>query len=118
MFEEPHQIVPFDNVGIDEDGHYNATTGRYTAPASGIYQFIWYIRATQQANSWLYIDGYMYVNTLENYKEGVHGDGASVLVSLQAGQVVDVRTGGEPYTVIGDSFTRTWFGGYLLFPEI
>ena len=116
IFETPHETIPFNNVKINNGEHYNFTTGIYTAPVTGIYQFFWYIRASPKANSWLSINGDSYVNPWEDYTEGVQGDGTTVMVTLQAGQTVDVRTENEPCTVYGNS-DDSWFGGQLLLPE-
>ena len=123
VFEAQQQIIVFDNDKINEGGHYNTTTGVYTAPVTGIYQFFVYIRSTPKANFHLRVDGSLYINTIENYDGEAEGgeqeaEGASVIVRLQAGQIVHVTTGSEPYTVDGHTDGRfTFFGGYLLFPE-
>ena len=113
----------FDNDTINEGGHYNVTTGRYTAPAPGIYQFFAYIRSTPKASFHIDVDGSTYINPIEYYADEAEGEngeaeGASVIVRLHAGQTVYVVTGSEPYTVVGDTDgIYTWFGGYLLFPD-
>ena len=123
VFETNRQTIVFDNDKINQGGHYNVTTGVYTAPVSGIYQFFAYIRSTPKANLNLRVDGSIYMNTIENYTDEAEGgeqeaDGASVIVRLQAGQTVYVTTGSEPYTVDGDTDgILTFFGGYLLFPD-
>ena len=71
IFETAYQTVPFDNVKINEGEHYNSTTGIYTAPVAGMYQFYWYIRASPKANSWLGINGGPYVNPFEDSTEGI-----------------------------------------------
>ena len=120
MFETTAQTIIFDNDKINEGGHYNVTSGVYTAPVTGIYQFFPYIRSNPKANLHLRVDGSSYLNTVEHYdgEAGVEAEGASVIVRLQAGQTVYVTTGDEPYTVHGNTDGRsTWFGGYLLFPD-
>ena len=123
VFETNYQTIVFDNDKINEGGHYNTTTGVYTAPVPGIYQFFLYSRSTPKANFHLRVDGSNYMNPVENYLDEVEGgeqeaDGASVIVRLQAGQTVYVDTGGEPSTVVGNPEGRsTWFEGYLLFPD-
>ena len=110
-----HQTIPFDNVKINEGEHYNSTTGIYTVPAAGMHQFFWFIGSFPKANSRLDIDELPYINPVENINEEVHGEGATVTVTLQAGQRVEVRTGNVPYTVYGNT-DECWFGGHLLFP--
>ena len=113
----------FDNDKINEGGHYNTTTGIYTAPAAGIYQFFAYVRSRPQANFHLSVDGSTYINTIENYADEAEGgdreaEGATVILRLQAGQTVYVTTGNQPYTVVGHTNgIYTSFGGYLLFPD-
>ena len=123
VFEAGTQTIVFDNDKINEGGHYNTTTGVYTAPIAGIYQFFAHIRSTPKANLHLRIDGSRYINTIENYSAEAEGgeleaEGASAIVRLQAGQTVYVTTGNQPYTVDGDTDgIFTWFGGHLLFPD-
>ena len=123
VFETGAQTILFDNDKINEGGHYNVTTGIYTAPIPGIYQFFLYSRSTPKANFHLRVDGSVYMNTIENYLDEAEdadgeADGASVIVRLQAGQKVYVTTGNLPYTVVGNTDgIYTLFGGYLLFPD-
>ena len=116
VFEATYQIVVFDELKFNNGEHYNSTTGIYTAPVDGTYEFFWYITASPKANSWLYLDGTGYVNPFEDTSEGRQGDGSTVTVILEAGQMLDVRTASEPCTVYGNS-NYSWFGGQLLFPE-
>ena len=119
MFETNFQTIVFGNDTINEGGHYNTTTGIYTAPVTGIYQFFAYIRSTSKANFYLLVDGSSYINPSEDYgDESIEGEGASVIVRLQAEQTVYVTTGNQPYTVHGNTAgSLSWFGGYLLFPD-
>ena len=121
VFETSGQTIVFDNDKINNGGHYNVTTGVYTAPVAGIYQFFPYIRSTPKANFYLHVDGSSYVNPSEHYdgEAANEGEGASMIVRLQAGQTVYITTGNEPYTVRGDTAgTYTLFGGYLLFRDV
>ena len=48
VFETGGQTIVFDNDKINEGGHYNVTTGLYTAPMAGIYQYFVYIDPHQK----------------------------------------------------------------------
>ena len=120
MFETSDQTILFDNAKINEGEHYNVTTGIYTAPVTGIYQFFAYVRSSPKASWTLILGSLTYINPKETYNDEPEpeAEGASVIVRLQAGQTVHVNTGNQPYTVTGDSIGRyTWFGGYLLFAD-
>ena len=120
VFEADHQTIVFDNDKINEGGHYNVTTGMYTAPVAGIYQFFAYIRSSPKANLHLRVDESNYINPFESYdgEAANEAEGASMIVRLQAGQTVYVTTGDEPYNVHGHTDGHfIWFQGYLLFPD-
>ena len=117
VFEEIHQIIAFDNDKINVKGHYSVTTGRYTALVTGVYQFYAYVRSTPEANFQFFVNEASYANPIEPLDtENNYGEGGVITIRLEAGQRVDVRTGDQPYTVVGNG-ESSWFGGHLLFPE-
>ena len=120
VFEDAHQLILFNTDKINEGGHYNATSGIYTAPVTGIYQFFAYIRAEPYANFNFYIDSTLtYANPIENSVSQTQAEGTSVLVRLQAGQTVHIGSANGPQTIVGsESGTRTYFGGHLLYPDL
>lgn len=84
---------------------------------AGIYEFFAFVRARPRGSLRFFIDGALYASPYEYYGEEVtQGEGGTMTVNLQAGQVVDVRTGNANYTVVGDGGS-SWFGGQLLFPN-
>ena len=120
VFEDVNQLILFDNEKINEGGHYNATSGMYTALVTGIYHFFAYIRGQSFANFNIYIDGTLrYANPIEDNDSQTEGDGTSVIIRLQAGQTVHVGSANSPQTIIGhQNGVTTYFGGHLLYPDL
>ena len=119
-FEEAFQKIIFDDVLLNEGGHYNSSTGIYTAPITGIYQFFAFIMANPEANLYLLADEEIIINPQKSDGDDTtRTNGASGIASLVVGQEVYVETGNRPYQVIGeDPRPGTWFHGYLLSPYL
>ena len=55
----PGDPIVFNYAVHNDGGHYDSTTGIYTAPIDGIYEFVFRIRADNDAafGAWLIVDG-------------------------------------------------------------
>ena len=96
VFDDSVQIIIFDNNKINKGGHNNVTTGVYTTPVAGMYQFFSNIRSTPKSNFHIRVDGTVYTNTIENYETvepEYESERATVTVKLQADQRVQISTG-------------------------
>ena len=110
----------FNDVRLNEGGHYNSSTGIYTVPVTGIYQFFAFITANPEANLYILADEEVVINPQKSDgDDSMRTDGASGIASLVVGQEVYVETGNRPYQVIGeDPRPWTWFHRYLLSPYV
>ena len=70
VLQKKIQTIIYDNAKINEGGHYDTTTGKYTAPVAGIYQFFAYIKVNPTANFYFFVDGTKYANAIEAYDKG------------------------------------------------
>ena len=102
----------FDNAHINSDGHYSTSTGQYTVPYSGVYEFSVHL---QYYSSYItfYID-------VDNSPIDSHYDyyttspyrSTTVLLELTAGQTVHVDAN---YGVQGSSsYLYSYFSGHLI----
>ncbi len=84
-------IVP--TVGYDSHGAYNATTGRYTVPVSGIYKLYGALQSASSATTLT-----IYKNAVSNSLAGnLDSNGEATYasaVSCVAGDIIDIRPGG------------------------
>ena len=106
--------VNFDWDVINPGGHYDNTTGYYTVPYDGIYQF--HVQMQSYSSSYtIYIHIYVDGSTTGSHADSWSHDGyrsATVLLELEAGQVVSVyRYGGAS----GCSYClHSYFSGYMI----
>jgi hypothetical protein len=113
--------IPFDQTALD-DGAFDASTGRFTAPAAGVYRLdaAAAIRATGALPSdmsvALHRNGDAVPGMLAGAAglvDGISGVATNAVVGLATGDVVEVRVrfGGAAAAVLG---TRSRFCGHLL----
>ena len=104
------------NVQHNIGGHYSTSTGRFTAPISGVYYLSFSKLAyanTLQNEIFLYKNGERFVDTRDDTQNSRYQTlGASVIAYLSAGDWVAlyVRAG----TIHGTSSTWSHFSGHLI----
>jgi len=79
--------VPFNNVIFNDGGNYNSTTGKYTCPTNGIYNFNGMMNTSCQSGSIeeIYVNGAGIQHFIFPF------DGYSVTLKLNAGDNVSMR---------------------------
>ena len=105
----------FDNARINSGGHYSTSTGKYTVPYSGVYEFSVhlayyssYIRFYIDVDN-SPIDSHYDTNTDSPYRS------TTVLLELTAGQTVHIDA---DYGVQGSSsYLYSYFSGHLISPN-
>jgi hypothetical protein len=85
----------YPTVTFDTHGAYNASTGKYTIPVSGVYR----IKSTTTANPSLYTNVSVYKNNVQLLPQQGSADGnghvdGTFLFQFVAGDVIDVRLSG------------------------
>lgn len=111
-------ILIYDSEIFDQLGDYDHTTGRFTAPVAGLYQFSF--TAIQQTNVGgpefsFFKNGSSYFGKAAiGYYTAYMTFGNTVIMKLAAGDIIDVRwQNNNDTTVIIDSF-RSYFSGYYI----
>ena len=107
-------IYIFQKSVINPGGHYDNTSGAYTAPYDGIYLIGVHLQATSTSGTigfQIRIDGTNYYAdtwVVAEYKS------ATMIIQLEAGQAVDVMESGSS-TIDGQSgLLRSYFFGHLI----
>ena len=105
----------FDDAHINSGGHYSTSTGQYTVPYSGVYEFSVHLT---------YYSSYISFNIdVDNSATDSHSDyyndspyrSTTVLLELSAGQTVHVDAN---YGVYGSSsYLYSYFSGRLISPN-
>ena len=111
--ESSQDPVIFDREVINPGGRYDSSTGYYIVPYDGIYQFHVQIQSYSPSHGviiQIHVDGNVSGSHIDNeYHDGYRS--ATVLLELQAGQVVSVYGG----SIQGDnSRLFSFFHGYMI----
>jgi hypothetical protein len=93
-------IVKFDGVFTNQGHGYNTSTGKFTAPYSGVYLFLFFVRPGgdeyDTAYFQLYIDGnnraYTIQESLEKYHDTMGGQ--AYVEYMYKGKTAWIQTGG------------------------
>lgn len=112
-------IILFDNVRFNTGNCYNTSTGRFTAPITGKYQFnvINNMGTANQADTLLRVNGTNIIGVEHDPATGGTaywlGLSIPVLLQLNAGDYVEVYVNGTPTTGV-EGFPWNAFSGYLV----
>ena len=106
----------FTNAVINPGGHYNTSTGMYTAPYDGIYQFSVHLQNSDYTMIEIYVDGSQSGSHNDNYGySDVYYRSTTLLLELRAGQTVHVGTGSSSGGALGSSsYLYSYFSGHQI----
>ena len=116
----PNEIIEFNQVILNNGGHFSTATSRFTAPISGIYYFHYhsFLDTTNSSGSEVYLyknGGNNFPRPIRNYTSdisGAYGPPVTIqaTVYLSANDYVQVWTQG----LILHGNDANYFGGYLI----
>ena len=123
-----HNTVVYDTVDFDTTSSFNTSTGVYTAPVTGIYQFSVFVNPDMSSGTADRMWGYFRIPNktldyqfahLPTYASDRLGFSGSLIVDLTANDTIYVTTyvnQGTTYSHNGDDgqFKYNWFTGYLI----
>ena len=124
-FETPADPIDFDDDRINPGGHYDASTGIYTVPLDGTYEFNVQIESYSDFNNdwgfWVLVDGIEVTFSRHDASGSTDNDenvslSSTVLLNLTSGQEVWVKTDVNVLygTVVG---LNSWFSGHIIYAE-
>lgn len=114
------QVIPFDHVEYNRDGHYNPVQHFYTCPGNGTYVF--HASVMQATYSYKSVDAYLYINsrvvvrTLSRNPNDWQIGSFSIVTYCARDDIVTLRVAsnegqGNMYL---DGLLYTNFGGFML----
>ena len=114
----------FNNVYLNNGGHYSNSTGRFTAPVAGMYYFsIGFLCRNPVGNRiYFYKNGSNIISGgsapsltyISGIGSGEVNQESSVIIQLAANDYVDIRVNNNGGDFYGDSNVHNHFTGYLL----
>ncbi len=108
-------VIKFDKVIINTQNGYNPTTGIFTAPVAGVYQFSY----TVMSQAGKHLSVYLSHNDIKQQRTWLKGSNfetgtANNILNLKKGDQVAVKSEGS-YTIHSDSTNLySSFSGYLI----
>jgi len=116
-----HQITNWHSPHVNQGGHFNYTTGRFTAPYSGSYRFDFHTNILKSSSGVYYLDWYVNGSNATGNQGGRiydHWDGGwanacgFVVLNLSVNDYVTLAVGGGPIKLDGNTYGQ--YTGYML----
>lgn len=111
--------VAFDSETFDTNSNFNTSTGEYTAPVTGSYQFNWRMKSItsgiEEIQSLLYVNGVSILAGTRTTANSQHitSQGSDV-IPLTAGDVVTIRNAMSVARAFAVGSTELYFSGFLV----
>ncbi|XP_063418564.1 collagen alpha-2(VIII) chain-like [Mytilus trossulus] len=108
-------VIKFDKVVTNTQKGYNPTTGIFTAPVAGVYQFSYTVMTLKGKHLVVYLSH----NNIRQQTTWLKGSSyetgtANIILNLKKGDQVAVKSEGS-YTIHTDkNYPYSWFSGYLI----
>lgn len=111
-------LLTFDTKDFDTGTNFSTSTGQFTAPTAGFYQFNWTVSSSANVSIWI---SSLFKNGSE-FKRGSDarpssqpsGSSGGALILLAANDTVDIRVFGNTTLAVGTGAAQTYLTGYLV----
>ncbi|XP_023668190.1 complement C1q and tumor necrosis factor-related protein 9A [Paramormyrops kingsleyae] len=110
--------IRFDKIIYNQQGHYDAQTGRFSCAFAGAYYFTYHITVySRNVKVALVRNGARIIHTMDIYQNGEDQAAGGTVLHLEAGDKVWLQVvGGELYNgLFADEDDDTTFSGFLIF---
>ena len=116
--------IVFNTIHVNYGENYNGTTGIYTVPVNGLYEFSVQIYcvldALVECVFYIAVDGVLTTDTAHTTYSGTtlqnRAIATSVILELSEGQQVSITPNDTNYNIVGTlNGMASWFSGHLLF---
>jgi hypothetical protein len=108
--------VVFNGELVDRGSGFNPSTGKFTAPVAGDYEFTWHISNSPSSTNCRYdvfkgaTNTYYSLYAAQAYESGT----LNVIMTLASGDIIDIRASNSCSIRAASSLTRSFFTGKLL----
>lgn len=111
------QTCVFTATALNVGSHYSTSTGRFTAPVTGLYHFTWFIAQSGGATgpvAYILVNGSSPGPTVISYGTAYNNACASVVLSLSANDFVNIAVIGFNSSFSFVDFGYSGFSGFLI----
>ncbi len=110
--------IIFDRDIINPGSHYSTTTGKYTAPYDGVYEFSFYVQFQGYVSIHMHVDDSIVDSHVDSFigNQFTAFRSSTLLLELTTGQTVHLKQYRPDSGVLGDpSFLYSYFSGKLIY---
>ncbi|XP_006883728.1 PREDICTED: complement C1q subcomponent subunit C [Elephantulus edwardii] len=116
QYPTPNNLVKFNTVITNPQGHYNTSSGKFTCKVPGLYYFVYHTSQTSNLCVLLYHSGVRVTTFCEHMANTNQVSSGGVLLRLQVNDEVWLAVN-DYNGMVGTEGSDSVFSGFLLFPD-